>query len=287
MKPALHVACVVAAFGVVAFLLASLGSFWLAVRPPRIAIPLHPEDYRLTVERVDIRADDGVQLAAWLVPRPGAPAVILLHGYPADKSDLLPLAAALTPSFTLLLVDLRSFGESEGSVTTLGHRERQDLRRAIDFVQSRGATAVGVFGLSLGGAVALLTAAEDPRIRAVAAYAPFADLRALGQDLYAWMWLARYPFVATMLLWSRVFLGADISRPAPVAAAARLTVPVLLVHSREDEQIPVRHAERLRAALAANPRAEFVFTDHGYHGQLPPGFGARLAAFFRRALSPG
>ncbi|HEX9821662.1 MAG TPA: alpha/beta fold hydrolase [Methylomirabilota bacterium] len=280
MSPALYAALVLAAF-----LVASLGSFWLAVRPPRLAIPLRPEDYGLAVEPVRIRADDGVSLAGWFVPRPGAPAIVLLHGYPAEKADLLPIATALAPEFATLLMDHRYFGESEGRTTTLGYRERQDLKRTVDFLESRGAAAVGVFGFSLGGAVALLTAAEDPRIRAIAAYAPFADLKALGRELYAWMWLARYPFVEAMLLWSRVAFGADISRPTPAAAAARVTVPVLLVHSRQDEQIPFRHAERLRVALAGNAQAEFEFMDRGRHGELPADFEARLAGFFRRALT--
>jgi uncharacterized protein len=267
-------------------LLASLASFWLAVRPPRLTIPLRPADYRLTVENVRIAADDGVRLAAWFTPRAGAPAIVLLHGYPAEKADLLPLAAALSPQFATLLVDQRYFGDSEGRATTLGFRERGDLKRMIDFVWSREATAVGVFGFSMGGAVALLTAAEDPRIGAIAAYAPFADLRALGRELYAWMWLARYPFVEAMLLWSRVVLGADITRPSPAEAAARLEVPVLLVHSRQDEQIPFAHAERLRTALAANRRAEFEFIDRGRHGELPTGFEGRLARFFQRSLAP-
>ena len=280
MKPALYAVLVVAGL-----LLASLASFWLAVRPPRLAITLRPEDYRFAVQPVTIRADDGVDRAGWFAPRPGAPAVVLLHGYPADKADLLPLATALAPRFATLLVDQRYFGDSGGWATTLGFRERGDLKRVVDFLESRGATAVGVFGFSLGGAVALLTAAEDPRIRAVAAYAPFADLRVLGRDLYAWMWLARYPFVETMLLWSRVLFGADITRPAPVDAAARLTVPVLLVHSRQDEQIPFRHAELLRDALAANARAEFEVIERGRHGELPAGFEGRHVRFFRRALT--
>ena len=81
-----------------AFVAFSLVSFWLAVRPPRLAIPLVPGDYGLTVETVTISADDGVRLAAWLLPRAGAPALVLLHGYPAEKADLLPIAAAPTPS---------------------------------------------------------------------------------------------------------------------------------------------------------------------------------------------
>src|SRR5438046_2249802 len=94
--------------------------------------------------------DDGLKLAAWLVPRPGAPAVILLHGYPADKADMLPIAARLAPRFTVLLLDQRYFGRSEGRLTTLGFRERRDLGRAVDFLATRGVGAVGVFGFSLG-----------------------------------------------------------------------------------------------------------------------------------------
>ena len=279
VKPLLYAGALVLILVVV-----SLASFWLAVRPPRLAIPVHPADYRLAVENVTILAEDGTRLAGWFMPRPGAPAVVLLHGYPAEKADLLPIASALAPEFATLLVDQRYFGDSEGRATTLGFRERGDLRRMLDFLEARGATAVGVFGFSLGGAVALLTAAEDARVRAVVAYAPFADLRVLGHELYGWMWLARYPFVEAMLLWSRLLFGADITRPSPAQAAARLGVPVLLVHSRQDEQIPFRHAERLQAALAGNRRAEFEFMVRGRHGELPRGFEPRLAAFFRHSL---
>ena len=281
VKPLLY-----AGAGVLVLLVASLASFWLAVRPPRLAVLHNPADYRLAVENVTILAEDGVRLAGWFVPRPGAPAVVLLHGYPAEKADLLPLAGALAPEFATLLVDQRYFGDSQGTATTLGFRERNDLKRALDFLHARGAPAVGVFGFSLGGAVALLTAAEDARVRAVVAYAPFADLRTLGHELYAWMWLARYPFVEAMLLWSRLLFGADITRPSPAEAAARLAVPVWLVHSRQDEQIPFRHAERLQLALAGNRRAEFDFMNTGRHGDLPHGFEMRLAAFFRSALEP-
>jgi pimeloyl-ACP methyl ester carboxylesterase len=269
-----------------AFLLASLASFWLAIHPPRLTIPLSPREYRLAPETVAVVAPDGLSLAGWLLARPGTPAVVLLHGYPAEKADLLPLAAALEPYFTVLLMDLRYFGQSEGGVTTLGLRERGDLRRTIDFLATRGHPRVGVFGLSLGGAVALTTAAEDSRIRAVAAYAPFADLRALGHELYGWLWLLRYPLVELMMLWGRLFVGGDLTRPAPESAARSLTIPVLLIHNRADEQIGFHHAERLRGALRDNAAAEFDFHDRGWHGQVPAHFERRVTDFFRRHL-PG
>lgn len=269
------------------FVALSAVSFWLAVRPPRLAIPLTPADVKLTVEEVQVPTADGLRLSAWLAAKPGAPAIVLLHGYPAEKADMLPLAAALARRFTVLLVDLRYFGRSQGRVTTLGFRERDDLSRAIDLLASRGFARVGVFGFSLGGAIAIGAAADDPRVAAVAAYSPFADLRTLAHELYAWMGPLRYPFVGLMRLWSRVLLGADVTAFPPVAAAARLTIPIYLIGSRDDEQIPFHHAERLREALSANPRAEYEFMERGRHGFMAPDVEQRLERFFLQALAGG
>ena len=52
----------------------------------------------------------------------------------------------------------------------------------------------------------------------------------------------------------------------------------------QDEQIPFRHAERLRTALSHNPKAEFDFMDRGRHGEMPAGFEGKVGRFFRRAL---
>lgn len=273
---------------VVGFLVMSLWSFWLVVRPPRLTIPLAPGDYGLPATELTIETGDGLKLAAWFIPAkenpPTASAVVLLHGYPAEKADMLPIAAALHPYFATLLLDLRFFGKSEGRVTTLGLRERGDLKRAVDFLATRGFTRVGVFGFSLGGALGIMTAAEDDRIQAVAAYAAFSDLRALGYELYSRLWVLKYALVELLVLWGQVFLGGDVTRPSPAAAAGTLSIPVLLVHSREDEQIPFGHAERLQRALAQNPEAVFWFPEHGRHGELPLDFHARVAAFFKTHL---
>lgn len=267
----------------------SMFSFWMAVRPPRIVVPGTPHDYRLPSEDVVIVGVGGVKLAAWYVPaatkRPPAetPVVVLLHGYPASKADLLPIAGALHPQIATLLVDQRYFGASEGTATTLGHHEHQDLRRVIDALAARGHTRIGVFGYSLGGAVALLGAADDARIRAVVAWAPFADIRVLGREVYRIFWLLKYPLVELMVLWGRVFLGVDIARPSPETAAARLTIPVLIAASRDDEQIPFAHAERLQRAMAGNPRAEFSFGT-GLHNDRADDFDRRLVEFFLKNL---
>ena len=188
------------------FAAVSIIAFAIIIRPPGIEISGTPSTYHLPAEDVTIVTADGLKLAAWFIPREDgrrdAPAILLLHGYPAEKSDMLPLASRLYKHFPILLLDLRSFGDSEGAYTTLGVRERDDVKRAVRFLKEEGAPAVGVFGFSLGGAVGLTTAAEDSRVRAVAAYAPFSDLRTLGYESYARLWLLKYPLVELMLFWA-------------------------------------------------------------------------------------
>jgi fermentation-respiration switch protein FrsA (DUF1100 family) len=87
-----------------------------------------------------------------------------------------------------------------------------------------------------------------------------------------------------MRVWARLFLGADITSASPAAAAARLDIPVLLFASRDDEQIPFAHAERLRTALANNPRTEFVF-GRGLHNERIEDLERRLESFFLAHLS--
>lgn len=271
------------------FVAVSLWSFWFAIRPPQILVGQKPEDFDLAAEDVELIADDGTRLAAWFIPEgEGADekrALIFLHGYPAEKSDMLGIAASFNPDFALFLMDLRSFGESGGAYTTLGLKERDDVMKAIDFLEERGYERIGIFGFSLGGAVALLAAERNPRITAVATYSAFSDLRSLGHETYSHLFIFKYPLVALMELWARLLFGEwVISSASPRHAAAKLSIPVLLVHSREDEQISFTHAERLKDALSHNAAAEMYLIERGWHGALPPDFSGRVRAFFERVL---
>ncbi|MBI2054865.1 MAG: alpha/beta fold hydrolase [Candidatus Sungbacteria bacterium] len=270
------------------FAAVSLWSFWLTIRPPRIFIGHTPREFRLAAEDVTLTADDGARLSAWFIPEAGTQipkrAVILLHGYPAEKSDMLGIATAFQPEFALFLMDLRYFGKSQGRYTTLGLKERNDVMKAVDFLKIRGYERIGIFGFSLGGAAALLAAERDPRIGAVATYAAYSDLRTLGHETYQGLFILKYPLVRLMEFWARILWGAWTTDASPVKAAEKIAIPVLLTHSRRDEQISFAHAERLRQALAQNERAEFYMIAEGLHGELPPDFNIRLKKFFGKNL---
>ena len=55
---------------------------------------------------------------------------------------------------------------------------------------------------------------------------------------------------------------------------------MLEIASRQDEQIGFHHAERLRTALADNPRADVHVLARGRHGETESGFERSLVEFF-------
>lgn len=260
-----------------------LWNAWLVTHPVGIESGLTPKNFNVPFEEVTFTTKDGIAIAGWFIPAPRSasqkPALVILHGYPAEKGDMLSIASALHPDFNILLIDFRSFGKSGGSFTTLGTKERLDVEAAIDFLESRGFKKVGVLGFSLGGATAILQATIDPRIAAVVSYASFADLTLLGKDMYTYLPVIREALVPLMKFWAKLLWDVDTDY-SPQKAAQNMQTPILIIHATQDEQIPFRHAELLRNALQNNQRAEFYFPETGLHGELPADFNERVKNFF-------
>lgn len=268
----------------VAIVAASLLSFWRFVHPTPIIGTRIPSDLGMKAEEISLRAEDGVKLSAWLIepePKPKA-AIIILHGYPAERSDMLGIARELYPHFTLLLLDMRSFGKSEGT-TTFGVREVLDANTALYELERRGYSHIGVFGFSMGGAAGLMAAAQDPRITAVASYGSYASLKQLGRELYGFVPGLNYVLTELMSLWGRLFLGIDATKESPLRAAKDINVPTLLMHAKNDEQISAAHAQKLAENLSHNESATLRLYD-GPHGYLPPEFGDHIRDFFIQYL---
>ncbi len=268
-------------------------SAWQVTHPARILSGLTPKNFNLSFEEITFTTKDGISIAGWFLPSrqagipskasategKSAPVIIFLHGYPAEKGDLLSIANDLHSDFNILLIDLRYFGKSGGSFTTLGTKERLDLEVAIDFLELRGFERIGVLGFSLGGATAILQAEQDSRISAVVSYASFADLTILGKDLYTHLPVIREALVPLMKFWMELLWGIDADY-SPKEAAQNMQTPILIIHTKQDEQIPFHHAELLRDALKNNQRAEFYFPEEGLHGELPTDFDERVKNFF-------
>jgi pimeloyl-ACP methyl ester carboxylesterase len=201
-------------------------------------------------EEIWLTTSDGIRLHSWLFLSAQAVAtVIVLHGHGGNKDSLLPLARMLYPRFNVIMLDLRGHGESDGQRTTIGYEERLDVHAAVDVLVERGLGPVGVFGMSMGGATAIMAAAEDRRIAAVVADSPFARLRwaiARGAEIRGYpAFLA--PLVAWLGCWATALhLGRPMKAFDPVEVVNQIAPrPLFLLHGVEDDVIPVRSAHLL------------------------------------------
>ena len=170
----LRIVLIVSAF----LILVSLWLFYISIRPPKIVSSITPRELNMPYEEVSFTTADGLTLRGWFVPseKKADKTLILLHGYPADKGNILPALAFLHADFNLLLFDFRYLGESEGNYSTAGAKEVEDLLAAIQFLKGKGIAEVGVWGFSMGGAVALMAIEKASEIRAVISESSYANL---------------------------------------------------------------------------------------------------------------
>jgi len=223
-------------------------------------------------------------LDAWFIPNanPKAKAIIILHGYPDNKASLLSSRLFLHKDYHLLFLDFRYLGKSGGSYSTIGGKEVFDLLAAVEFLTHRGINDIGVWGFSMGAAVALMSAEQAPQIKAIVAEASYANLEDMLIQYYPTP-LLNIPLIHLTRLWADLFLGVDIQHVSPADAAAHLEIPVLLIHSTLDDVVPFEQAQILQQSLQGNPLSAHLFVQTS-HGELTIPIRQTIESFFKRNL---
>ena len=266
-------------------------------------------------EDFDVSAPDGVRLRGWKVtpPRPNGSWVLLFHGVADNRVGVIGQSEfLLRAGYSVVMMDARKHGASEGPLATYGWLERNDTKAVIDAlnsdlqqrcaaIQRHGAVGpvcapnhIFALGESMGAGIALQSAAADPRIEAVVAEASFANLSEAAHD-YAgfrkYPWLGKTllrPFAWTLLYRGEKLTGFPLANISPVKAVASRTFPVLLICDENDDALPCRHTKMIYNA-ARGPKQLWVVPG-AYHtaalGFYPQEFQRRVLPFFKTYAKP-
>jgi fermentation-respiration switch protein FrsA (DUF1100 family) len=253
---------------------------WLRVNEDRLVffpdsgpVPLPAAGLGLTVHPVLLSSPDGVSLQAWEIapPHPDSAAtwLLVLHGNAGNlgtpgRAEHARQLQSL--GLGVLALDYRGYGESSGTPSEAG--TYVDARTAYDYLRvTRGIPAerIVIYGHSLGSAVAVELATSVPAAGLIAEGA-FTSAPDLGSEVY--------PFLPVRLLARNQFNS--------LARIGRLRMPLLVIHGRDDQTIPIAHGRRL---FSAAPEPKWFLDVPGGHDDAYSVDAAAYEAGIRRFLA--
>ncbi len=211
---------------------------YLADVPGR-ALERTPADLGVDYQDVSIETSDGIRLHGWFVPGNGERVLLFFHGNAGNISHRLEsIRQFLQLGLSVLIIDYRGYGQSEGRTTEQGiYRDAeaawQYLRETRDVPPDR----IVVFGRSMGASAAAYLAAHNCPL-ALIVESSFTSVPDIAGEYYAWLpvrWLSRL-------------------RHSTEDFVRQVDSPVLVIHSRDDEIVRFRHGEAIFAA-AGEPRS--------------------------------
>ncbi|PIP16225.1 MAG: hypothetical protein COX46_03540 [bacterium (Candidatus Ratteibacteria) CG23_combo_of_CG06-09_8_20_14_all_48_7] len=275
--------------GYAVFILFSLAVIygWRGIMPARLPLLLNPKDLGFPYENITFSAPGGPILKGWLILSPkGNGTIVCLHGYPSNRSDILPAVSFLYPEYNLLLFDFRAMGESGGKITTLGFRETEDVLSAISYLRKRTETKdkpIGIWGYSMGGAIAILSAGKTREVKAVVTDSAFATLSEMIEIYYGQLKGLRKPLTFFSSILARVFFRMNFSEVNPEEKISQIRCPILLIHAVGDPLVPAEHAKRLYKS-AKDPK-ELLLLGTDSHGAVGEGdYQTRIRQFYHKYL---
>ena len=227
-------------------------------------------------EPVRVNGTDGTMLRGTYIAdtRGSHQTVILLHGLYQNRMMCLPYVSIYRNlGYNVLLIDQRGHGESGGEHTDWGLSEVDDLTQWVQWLHEKdGAMKIGLHGISLGAAMALLYAGSDrgDSLSFVVADSSYGNIIALGREKLrqaardervVWGYNILDPFFQAAMLFHTHKLVANIE---PAQAVRFIKAPILFLHGGKDKLVPVQTVQDLYEHCGSQDKHIYIFT-HSPH----------------------
>lgn len=212
-----------------------------------------PPDF--PAESVSLPSESGSVVAGWHArAKSSLGVVVLLHGIGGSRLSMLERARWLhAEGYSVVLIDLQAHGESPGTHITTGYLEKHDVKAAVEYARrEHPGERIGVLGVSLGGASALLASPLD--IDALVVESVFPDIRsAVHNRVAARLGPLAYVPAELLLVQMQPRFGIDPDELSPIACLPNVGCPVFVISGSDDLHTTASETQEMFRA-AAEPR---------------------------------
>lgn len=226
------------------------------------------DDYEnLEYEEMEILSVDGFKLKGYYYNKfkESNKVMIIHHGYTANHYVCLQfLDIFFDEGFNVLLVDMRSHGESEGQYITYGHKEREDLNLWVDLIREKVGESgvIGLHGQSMGGATVLMYGGDySEKIDFVIADCAYSSGKQILKYQFKQADVPFFPIYNLLNRACRSRCGFDMNKISPIDCIKDKDIPVLFVHGTGDKVVPVEMSEEMFKAKKGNKNKLVLIQD--------------------------
>ncbi|MGH1383628.1 alpha/beta hydrolase [Kordia sp.] len=264
------------------------------IQPQKINLDITPKQLGLQSEMLTITTKDSIELKGYYIqPKTQATEaiMILIHGIGGCKEHFLNLAKNLaTHGIASVVFDGRAHGESGGKYCSYGFHEKRDIAAIVDEIKKRNPLLkIGIWGNSLGGAIAIQALEHDKRIEFGIIESTFADLDQIVYD-YKKKMLGGFGlrFISDAALHEAgKIANFNPDEVKPIRSVKNIQQPIIIAHGDQDENIHYSYGKKLFKNTASAEK-EFILVKGAGHFNVGEKGGSvyqeKLLKFIKKQL---
>ncbi len=211
-------------------------------------------------EDVYKRSGDGLQLHATYFPQEDEKKIVIcFHGYTSQgMSDYIGLSDYyLKRGYSMLLVDERAHGQSEGEYIGFGCLDRVDACAWIDWVIKRCGedTVIYLHGISMGGATVLMAGGLNlpKQVKGIIADCAFTSPKyVFTHVLHSMYHLPAFPMIQITDWMNQKKAGYGLDECNAAREVRKAKIPILLIHGDADTFVPCSMCDEIAENCASD-----------------------------------
>lgn len=257
--------------GIATYILTIHVAPYAIIQPQKITLEITPASLNLQSETLAIQVEDSIYLKGYWIQSKTEETkgiMILIHGIGGCKEHFLGLAGNLAnKGIASIVFDGRAHGESDGNYCTYGFYEKRDISKIVDLIKQKKPTlSIGIWGNSLGGAIAIQALEHDKRIEFGIIESTFTELDQIVYDYQKKICKGiglRFITDAALQEAGKI-ANFNPDKVKPIISVTNIQQPIFIAHGDHDENIKYTYGKQLYEN-AISTQKEFMLIEGGGH----------------------